>query len=908
MSRNPFAWLKRWNRGRLNVAARGLFRLCLAACPDSFREKFGSPLVETFQDQLDEALRRAGWSGWLSCLFRECLNLLFQATRLRGGPVSAASWQQAKPNYRWQKRNLMQSLFHDLRGALRVLIRHPGSSLGVVILLSLGIALNTASFSIFNSYLLRPLPFPDSDRLVSIRTLPAGAPATMFQTVPRGLSDIEWPIPEELAEEVVSWDLDVFTLVGDGRPEVVPGAWILPSYLRALGVRPVIGRSFDEADGQPGAAPVAMIDYEFWQRRFGGDPAVLGKTLSAFTSDRPDDAENFTIVGVLPARFWFINEYHQILTNLTVSRTPYLMKLREGVENDEVADYLNSLVRDQIETIDPAWPGMSVAPLQEVYVEAVRPSLVALFVAATLVLLIACGNVAMLLTVRALGRQRELSIRRALGASRLRIGRELCLEGACLALLAGIIGLALASGALHSLGPSVEVQLRTPAPGGVEALRLGGIGVLASLLLSGFTAVLFACIPALVVANRSLARALTTHSLSASDTPRQQFFRNLVVGVEIALSLILLVAASLMLQSTFHLYREDLGLNPENVVTAGFSLRQANYAESRQLTDFASGFLDRARTIPGITSAAISWGSPLHQRRSGRVEKEADSSQTAPSAGTYVVSDDYFRTLQIPLLQGREFGRQDHKESLPVVIVSESLARSLWSDREAIGRQVRLALEGENAPWRTIVGVSRDVVETLTAEPLPDVYIPYDQSPLPYMTVIARVQAEPSSVISSLGEILRQMDPMAAITDAGLLELSLSEQRRRPQFLATLLTGFTLMAILLALVGLSTTVSYAVNQRRRDVAIRMALGATRQKVVAHFLGRSFRVVTLGAVGGLLGSRLLSDVLAGQLHGISSSDLLTTVASSSALCLASLLAVWLPARRASSTNPVEILKR
>ena len=629
--------------------------------------------------------------------------------------------------------------------------------------------------------------------------------------------------------------------------------------------------------------------------------------MSVYTSDRPDDAESFTVIGVLPADFWFIHTYTAILTNLRTARRPYLFKLREGVSSQQLETHLNGVVRAQIENIDPEWPGMSVVPTQDIHVRTVRPVLRVLFTAAGFVLLIVCANVAMLLTVRAMGRERELSVRRALGASRLRIARELCLEGLMLALIAGGLGILVATVALSTLGPLIETQLRTRVPGGAEALQVGGQAILITLLLSGLTSIIFAVAPALAATSRSVARCLVESGTSSSDTPRQKLLRNAVIGGEIAIALVLLIGTALMLQSALYLQRLNLGFDPDKVLTANLSLRRQDYSEAHKLTRFVDHFLSEVRSTPGVIAVTMTAGWPFQDRQGGAVLLPGMPQGSAPTAVTYVVADDYFRTLSIPMLRGREFGKLDLTDSEQVVILSEELARQLWPEQDPVGRRVRLGAEGADAPERTVVGISKNVHETLTGENLPDSYLPFTQSPSRFLFVMARIGVEPAAVVATLEQTMLDLDPMGAVSGVQMMATLISRQRKRPQFLATLLGCFTAFATLLALVGLYAIVSYAVSQRRQDIAIRMALGATGQSVVNLFLRRALTVVSGGVAAGMLVSLGLTQYLASQLYGITSLDAMTYFGTTLLLLAAALVAVWLPARSASATDPILVLR-
>jgi putative ABC transport system permease protein len=894
--------------------ARALLRWCLAAYPRSFRRANGEALLETLEDQIAAARAGAGPIGPLLSFAAECGNAVLHGLALRfalggrrpGGAAGAAGGRQSITH----RRSFMRSVVQDVRFAIRDLRKQPGFMLTAVLLLGLGIGSNTAVFSVLNAYLLRPLPLPESERLVDISSAPPNATPAQRAAVPPGVWDVEWPAQDEVIEYTATWDLDGFTLAGGNGPEAVDGAWVSPGYFSITRPTPTLGRVFGQADGEPTAAPVAVISHRLWQRRYGGDPDIVGRTVTAFSVDRPMDAEVYTIVGVLPPDFWFVNPYHDFLANLHAPRRPYMVKLQPGITRQQAAQHFTALVKGQLPGVDPDW-SMYVQGTHEAHVQRVRPVITVLAITVGLVLLIACGNAAILLMVRAVRRERELTLRRALGANRLRIARQLMTEGLVMAGMAGILGVLLAWLALGSLAPVVQQQLGVAAPGGVDRIAVDALAISVALGVSTLTGVLFALVPAFTAGRGGLTTALNEGSRTGSDTHRRQLARHILIGGEVAISLTLLIGAALMVRSALNLSRVDLGFEPENVISANAVLRMRSYPEDQQRIEFVDRFLERVRSLPGVSSAGLIAGWPFSPAmRSGPVATEPTRLDPAsqPMAGRFTVDGGYFGALRIPLLRGRTFNAGDRPGTTPVVILGESLADKLWPGGDPVGRHVHLD-DAPDAPWHTVVGVVGDVRENLDEEAQPNqFYVPYSQDTRRFFWVMARTAAAPSAVISGMQQALREIDPTHALAEIALMSDLVASRWARPRFLATSLTAFGAFAVALALFGLYSIISYAVTQRRRDIAIRMAMGAAPDEVVGWFVQRGSMVVTAGVVLGLLGSRLLSGVLESQLFGVTSLDLSTYAGAAVLLGAVAVAAVWLPARRAAGTDPMQVLRQ
>lgn len=630
-------------------------------------------------------------------------------------------------------------MFQDLAFALRSLRRDAGASVLAILLLATGAGAAAAVFGIVDAYLLRPLPYPQSDRIVSVRvTAPEGHQAPRSSD----LAAVELGASGVVAV-ATSWDLDVFTLIGGDAPERAPGAWVDPAYFRVLGVTPVIGRPLEESDLRSGGANVAVISHGLWQHRFGGDPNILGVSFQAWVSDRPEEAESFTVVGVMGADFWPFVRYSEILTPLRAQQFPYLARLAPGVDVAAASEALTTLVRAHLGETGDQTTRVELQPLQERYTAPIRPLLMVLLAAAVLVLLIASGNVALLLFVRAGRRERELAVRAALGAGRERLVRQLVFEGLAVAATAALLGLAVAEAILGTLGALIADQVGRATPGGVGALRLDAGGALLLLLVCTTVGLGLGLVSSLVVRRPELSLTLRAGP-GTTDTRERQRTRQLLVASEVALSLGLLVAAGLATRSALHLGTLELGFETDRILTTSIGLREQSYPQDEDRERFASQLLERLSAAPGVEAAALATMPPFAALTPQRIEIVGESGvQEATGIGIRNISSSYLATLRIPVLAGRALDDRDRQGTEPVAMVSADLARRLWPQSSPLGQRLRLggsamemAMAGDGeSQWREVVGVTGSVRETLVGEDLGEVYVPLDQSPSRWLTV-----------------------------------------------------------------------------------------------------------------------------------------------------------------------------
>lgn len=793
----------------------------------------------------------------------------------------------------------MTAVIADLRSALRTLAAARGFTAIAVVTLSAGLTLCVTVLTVVNAYVIRALPYPAADRLYRVDYAVPG------QSSPRGLDTLDWASLNDVIEFPISWDLDVFYLLGGEYPESAPGAWVTPGYMQGLGVPTAIGRVFDAADYQQSSPAVAIISHRLWQTRFGGDPAIVGRSFQAYVSDRPEEPETFTIVGVLPARLWHLNSYTEVLAPLKAASYPYMARLHAGVPAQVAADRITALVRGGVSTVPDGWRTI-VTSSQASYIATVRPMLWSVGTAAALVLLIAGANVAVLLLVRGRRRQKELAVRLALGASHARLGRLLALEGLVLGVIATVTGIAASRLAMQSLAPLVERFLERRAPGGLEAFALDDRVILAASACGLLITLVFTLVPLIATWKASLAPHLSSVGRATTEGSGSRRTQSLLIGIEVAASLTLLAGAALMGESALRMLRVDFGIDPEDVFSASLSLRQRSYPDAETRALFYERVSSRLAGVAGSTSIAIGDWWPLQAARPRRVESGGPQA-VATNASIFGVNGEYFATLGIRLQEGRTFAAHDRLGSVPVVIVSEALAERLWPQSGAVGQRLTLHPEGE-APLGShlVVGIVNNVRQTHLDSDLFDAYLPLSQRAGRFAFLYTRSPRSPTWE-SDLRLEVAAIDREVALGVPRSLEAGLDQERAKPRFLAFLLSGFAVFASVLSLVGMHGVIAYAVGQRQREIAIRMTMGANPRSVTGLFLRQGSALLVGGLVGGIAGAVALGRVLQSQLHGVQASDPGILAGSAVAFAVCGLLAIWWPAWRAAATDPALVLK-
>lgn len=795
----------------------------------------------------------------------------------------------------------MAAWWADVQDAWRAVWRTPGVSLVVVATLGAGLALCLLVLTVAHAYVGRSLPYPHADRLYNVSWSQPG------QRTPRGLDQLDWSAVSDVVEHAVAWDLDVFYLLGGSYPEAAPGAWVTPGFSEALGVRVLHGRGLEAGDFEPGRPPVVLISHRLWHTRFAADPAIVGRTFDAYVSDRPDEPEQFTIVGVLPPGFWHVNDYTDVLAPLTAPAYPYMVRGRAGVGPDAVSARLTALVRSGASDVPDEWR-VVVMPVQQAYTAVVRPLLWAVGAAAVLVLLIACANVAILLLVRNHRRQPEASLRLALGASRWRIVRGRAIEAAILGAAAMLVGLAASITMVSWMAPAVERPLGRSLPGGLASLAPDGTLIAMAVGVGLVTTFVFSVIPLLTFGTWRASGF--DFGRTSTEAPGARRFRDGLLTLEVAASLALVVGALLVVDSARRMVAVELGVNT-NVVFAGVGLRDGTYPDAESRAAFYARLLPRVQSlVPGGGVAASDWW-PLQPPRPHDVET-MDDRRMRGRAGLLAVSAGYFAVLDVAIRDGRAIDESDVLGRTAVAVISESLARRLWPSGSAVGQMVRastVAGSDADAPLDlTVIGVAADVRQSHADAELEDVYVSLHQRPNRFGYVYVRGAGADGLSAHVLRETAAGAGRDAAVGEPQVLATVARNELARPLWLAGVLTAFAAAAAGLALLGLYGAMAYAVRQREREVAIRMALGAGRGAVAALFVRQGLSVLGIGLLLGVAGALGLGRLLASQLFGVSPAEPTLLLTALIIVIAGGAAAIYRPAVGATTIDAAERLKQ
>jgi putative ABC transport system permease protein len=801
---------------------------------------------------------------------------------------------------------MVDTLRQDLRYAARQLIRAPGFTAVAVLTLGLGIGANTAIFSVVNAVLLRPLPYPQPARLVDVaERRPNGT--TNVASYPNFL---DWRKDGAL-ESMALFRTQSFNVGGADRPERVAGALVSADYFRVLGLGPATGRYFFRQEDTPGQDHVAVISHSVWQRRFAGDPSAVGRTLMV-------DGRGLTIVGVAPAGFRFPEEADlwvpvslddpSLLEARGLHAYQVIGRLGQGQTLAQVSARLRA-VAARLAAEYPAsnrhW-GVGVTPLQESLVHGLRPTLLVLLGAVGFVLLIASANVAGMMLARGAARRREVSIRAALGAGRWQLIRQLFTESAVLTFLGGGLGLGLAAWGVEALLALAPQGLRPPDAPVIDATVLGFTFAVAAL-----TSLVFGVLPALQIARRGGEAPLSETGRTTGGMDRQRTRRLLVAG-EIALALLLLVGAGLMVQSFRRLLAVDPGFRTADVISARLALPRTG-RDSAEIIGFYQDLVARAGALPGVSAAAAVSYLPLSRegaRFSFSVEGQpVPEPQQRPSSSFNVVTPGYFATLDIPLLQGRDFTAQDRSNTSSVVVVNQTLARRFWPNESAVGKRLTLDDDpDEPSDWMRIVGVVADSRHrSLIDEIMPQIYAPEAQMGFEEMALVVRTPLDPASLAPTIRGLVASLDPEIPVADIHQLRQIRDASISADRFRTLLLGAFGLLALGLAAVGVFGVISYGVVQRTREIGIRVALGARRGEILRLVIREGAVTVGGGIAVGLIAGATLSRVLVTLLYQVKPWDPTTFAIIATVIAGVALGACILPARRALRVDPATALR-
>jgi putative ABC transport system permease protein len=796
----------------------------------------------------------------------------------------------------------MHTLLQDTRYGARMLLKRPGFTIVAVITLALGIGANTAIFSVVNAVLLRPLPFAESSQLVMVWN--KGAEAAGGDRTPLSVADVlDWREQTHAFENVAAFQHRFFNYTGGDVPERIRGAAVTANFFSTLGVNAALGRTFETNEELPGASRVVVIGDAFWRRSFAADPNAIGRTIKL-------NDVFYTIVGVMPSGLNLPAREAEIWTAMQVEQPsragPWFLvgvgRMKHGITVAQaVADTQLMQPRYSRDSFN-----LNLVPINDYIVGDLKPALLALLTAVTIVLLIAAANVANLLLARSSGRIKEISIRTALGASRWRIVRQLLTESLLLAFVGGALGVFTAWWGVELLRKIAPENIPRLDEITVDARVLGWTFVVTLL-----TGLIFGLAPALQGSRLNLNETLKEGGRGATEGAGRRRWRSALVVSELALAVTLLVGAGLLLKSLWRLEQVDVGVNPERVLTMQLALRGQRYNAPPPVLDFCSRLIDRIQAIPGVNAAALSDSLPPNETSgSSNIAKEGQTARDNPNAIAYFirVSDDYFRAMGTRLLAGRYFNSGDIEGSPYVTLINERLQKDFFSNEDPIGK--RLNIGSDTGPeWRRIVGVVGDVKYNGIAEQVqPALYLPIAQAPALGLALIIKTDvADPTSLTSSVREEISKLDSELPISQIATLQKRLDAAVSQPRFRTTLIALFAAVALSLACIGIYGVMSYSVVQRTHEIGIRMALGAKPVNVLKMVINQGLMLTAAGLVSGLGASYGLTRLMSSLLFRVEASDPATFMLTALLLAFTALVACYIPARRATKVDPMVALR-
>ena len=825
------------------------------------------------------------------------------------GARRITDWSRTEPPAPGQGAGVMAriDITRDSRYALRMLVRSPAFSIIAILTFAIGIGVNTAVFSVVNGVLLRALPYPDADRITMVWL------DNQRQGIKEDITSypnyMDWRDQNTAYAHLAAFTSSSFSLTGAGEPERLRGALATANFFDVLGVQPLIGRVYTAANEVPGQDAVVLISHGLWQRRFGGAPDVLGRTLLL-------NGQQHEMIGVMPADL-SLPEDAELWKPLAPSENqrqarfsfwlPVIGRLQPGIAVEEAQTEMSGIsARLQQSFPNMRGFGAYVVPLKQQLVGGVEQGLLVLMAAVGFVLLIACVNLANLMLGRTSARRRELAIRTALGAGRGRIIRQIVTEAMVLALLGGALGVAFAYWANDFF-----VALAGDSIPRADAITLDARVLLFAFGLAALAALLSGLVPALQASKSPVADHLREGGRQGGGIASRRT-RNALVAVEVALALVLLTGAGLLIRTLWNMQHLDRGFDPASVATATVSPPASSYPGPLEVRGFYQRFLERVRALPGVESAALATGvlQPLLANSSvfsieGRPLPPPEEQIEYP---VEVVSPGFFETLRIPIVSGRGFTEADHAEAPRAIVINETLARQGWPGQDPIGRRMRSGGPDSQAPWMTVVGVIKDVHRVTPQRAIrPELYLCTLQVTPRTLSLLVRTGGEPTAALSAVRRELHALDPQLPLFRAGTLSGELSDTLDQPRFHATLLGVFGLIALGLAMVGIYGVTSHAVNQRTQEVGIRMALGARENDVLRLMLVQHLRPALAGIAIGTGAALALSQFMRSMLYGVGATDPWTFVVMAIGLLGVAVAACLIPARRAMRVDPLIALR-
>jgi len=865
------------------------FRILLRMLPAEFRGDYGPEMEQVFIDQREEAAREGKMSIW----------------RLW--------WETAKGIFTTAPREHLSMLRQDSTFALRMMRKNLGFTLAAIIVLGLGIGANTAIFSVVNAVLLKPLPYQHGERLLMMRQSTPGT----------GLMGRNVSVPELMdyrrqnrsLDAIVEYHNMQFILLGRAEPEQVETGVVSWNFFAIFGAKPLLGRNFAPDDEKPGAPAVLLLSYEYWLRSFGGDPTVVGRVFRM--NDKPH-----TVIGVLPPfpQYPQENDLYMPTVACPFRSGPHMIgnrkmrmvrmfgRMKSGIKPTEASADLSAVASSMVHEFPNDYPEASdlkvdVTPLKTELTRDAKPTMLFLLAAAGFVLLIACANVANLNLARMVRRERELGVRTAMGANRIRIFRQLLTESALLALFGGALGLLLATSGIQLL--SAYVARFTPR---AREVHVDLTVLLFALGIALFVSILTGTAPA-VARRENLITTLKEGSTQATLGSARGRLRSALIVAQVAVSFLLLIGAGLTVRSLINLQRVDPGFRPENVLTIQFSLDFSRYTSNEKILPFWDSLLQKVQAVPGVTSVAVAGVFPLDKSPAFNnqfdIEGQQGNDTGKPVAELNVISPGYLQVLGIPLLSGRDFDAHDRPESTKVAIITQSAAERHWHNQDAVGRRISF---DNGKTWTQIIAVIGDVHEHGLDVPADDlIYLPLAQYPQNGPALMARTQGDPMAIARTVVQRLYEVDPNQPAGRIQSLEQYRTDSIAAPRLTANLLGLFALLALAIAAAGIGGVMSLAVSQRVHEIGVRMAIGARPAEIVRMILSQGMGLALVGVIIGVAAAFTLTTAVKSFLFGVTPNDPATFLTVAAVLAAAALAACYLPARRAAQVDPLRALR-
>lgn len=795
----------------------------------------------------------------------------------------------------------MEALVRKIRFGIRSLLKQPTFTALSILILALGIGTNTAMFSVINQVVLRPLPYPAADRLVWMNES-GDEVANRMLSYP---NFVDWRERNHVFESLTTFRTWNMTLTGSGEPQSIAAGMVTADYFKVMGVAPIMGRAFLPEDDRTGANPVVVISFGFWQKHFGGDTSVVGKTITL--DDRP-----FTVIGVTPESFahqgpppvWMTIGPMNWKDRDTRTAGNVIARLKPGVTIEQARSDINAVAQQlahEYPTDNAGANRVNVLTLQERVTRNVAPALWILFAAVGLVLLIACVNVANLLLARASSRRGEFALRAALGASRMQVVRQLLIESLLLAFAGGACGLLFAILSMRVLtNVPQEIIPR------IEGMPLSYPVLAFNLIVSMACGIIFGLVPALRYGKVDLHEALKD-STSRSGERQGKRLRGALVTAQVAIAVALLVGAGLLIRSLSQLSNQDPGFEFESVLKMEINVARSRYKGEGEMSRLQQQILDHVAATPGVEAATLSVDLPGFG--TGWTNDILPEGHSPLKPGEMInvdwgiVSRDYFRTLQIPIVRGRTFRRDEDAEGKRVVLVDENLARRFWPNQDAVGKHLKY---GEG--WHEVIGVVKEVgIYGSESRPLIKIYSPLGGAAPRRTVLLVRTSVEPNSMAAPITASVHAVDKDLPVSNVSTFATRLSQEASPKRFNTALLTLFATLALLLAATGIYGSIAYSVVQRTHEIGVRVALGATPRAVMRLFVGQGMKLVLTGLVIGLAAAFWLTRLMVSLLFGVRPTDAATFIIVSVCVVIVSLVACYVPARRATKVDPLVALR-